>query len=364
MGSASGGFGVGAKHYKERLLATVLSMPPPRCGARRNYGENRSITSTSSRNIETVEQRGHRAVNSSSEQRGAVQQILPGTEKRRGSQTHTRSKAAEQSACETPVQNAHNQKNPCADSPRGLVYVNRSEGRVFSNTDSVTSQAIFEIRLRGPGISVHSPAVRLVPSTPYIYDVHGRSARTPQTPGHASIELLGRLAVSSSITLGAHRAQDHFTRTPREFGSQSQLGEEFSVSQSDNILSGHRTGLAVYDSATVPLRKFQRMLGLMASASSVLQLGLLRMRPLQFWLKARVPHRAWTSDLLRLKVNQKSEGREYFLCAKTNKNNNFIPLFISFSLGLVVFLRCTSVLYVMHHTHDQRRPIVSLRGDV
>ncbi|XDV25826.1 hypothetical protein PO909_029676 [Leuciscus waleckii] len=57
--------------------------------------------------------------------------------------------------------------------------------------------------------------------------------------------------------------------------------------------------------ASVPLKKFQRMLGLMASASSVLQLGLLRMRPLQFWLKARVPRQAWASGLLRLKVNQK-----------------------------------------------------------
>ncbi|CAM4648922.1 unnamed protein product [Leuciscus chuanchicus] len=55
----------------------------------------------------------------------------------------------------------------------------------------------------------------------------------------------------------------------------------------------------------VPLKKFQRMLGLMASASSVLQLGLLRMRPLQYWLKARAPRRAWTSGLARLKVDQK-----------------------------------------------------------
>ncbi|XDV35989.1 hypothetical protein PO909_005843 [Leuciscus waleckii] len=55
----------------------------------------------------------------------------------------------------------------------------------------------------------------------------------------------------------------------------------------------------------VPLKKFQKMLGLMASASPVFQLGLLRMRPLQFWLKALVPRRAWTSGLLRLKVDQK-----------------------------------------------------------
>ncbi len=33
-----------------------------------------------------------------------------------------------------------------------------------------------------------------------------------------------------------------------------------------------------------PLKVFQRMLGLMAAASPVLQLGLLRMRPLQRWL--------------------------------------------------------------------------------
>ncbi len=34
-----------------------------------------------------------------------------------------------------------------------------------------------------------------------------------------------------------------------------------------------------------PLKAFQRMLGLMASASSVFQLGLIHMQPLQYWLK-------------------------------------------------------------------------------
>ena len=56
--------------------------------------------------------------------------------------------------------------------------------------------------------------------------------------------------------------------------------------------------------ATTTLKKFQRLLGLMASAASVLQLGLLRMRPLQFWLKARVPRRAWALGRLRLRVDQ------------------------------------------------------------
>ncbi len=53
-----------------------------------------------------------------------------------------------------------------------------------------------------------------------------------------------------------------------------------------------------------PLKVFQRMLGLMAAASPVLQLGLRRMRPLQRWLKPRVPHNAWRHGRLHIRVNQ------------------------------------------------------------
>ncbi len=42
-----------------------------------------------------------------------------------------------------------------------------------------------------------------------------------------------------------------------------------------------------------PLKAFQRMLGLMASALPVLRLGLLHMRPIQFLMKQRVPSAAW-----------------------------------------------------------------------
>ncbi len=51
-----------------------------------------------------------------------------------------------------------------------------------------------------------------------------------------------------------------------------------------------------------PLQVFQRMLGLMAAASPVLQLGLLRMRPLQRWLKPRVPHNTWRYGRLHIRV--------------------------------------------------------------
>ncbi len=50
---------------------------------------------------------------------------------------------------------------------------------------------------------------------------------------------------------------------------------------------------AFSEGTACPLKAFQKMLGLMAAASLVLQLGRLHMRPIQFWLKQRVPSAAW-----------------------------------------------------------------------
>ncbi len=53
-----------------------------------------------------------------------------------------------------------------------------------------------------------------------------------------------------------------------------------------------------------PLKAFQKMLGLMAAASPVLRLGLLCMRPVQFWLKQRVPSADWRHGRHRLTVTR------------------------------------------------------------
>ncbi len=58
------------------------------------------------------------------------------------------------------------------------------------------------------------------------------------------------------------------------------------------------------EGSSVHLKEFQRLLGLMASASAVCHLGLLHMRPLQLWLKTRVPWTAWTSGCLSIAVTR------------------------------------------------------------
>ncbi len=53
-----------------------------------------------------------------------------------------------------------------------------------------------------------------------------------------------------------------------------------------------------------PLKAFHRILGLMAAASPVLQLGLLHMQTIQFWLKQKVPSTAWRHRRHRVTVTR------------------------------------------------------------
>jgi hypothetical protein len=54
----------------------------------------------------------------------------------------------------------------------------------------------------------------------------------------------------------------------------------------------------------IPLKTFQRLLGLMAAAAPVCRLGLLHMRPLQHWLQGRVQPRAWRAGTERLVITR------------------------------------------------------------
>ncbi len=61
----------------------------------------------------------------------------------------------------------------------------------------------------------------------------------------------------------------------------------------------------VHIGASHPLNVFQRMLSLNSAASSVIPLGLLHMRPLQFWLNAHVPSHTWRLGCLHFKITHR-----------------------------------------------------------
>lgn len=70
------------------------------------------------------------------------------------------------------------------------------------------------------------------------------------------------------------------------------------------IQSIHNTLALFVQGRAIPLRTFQRLLGLMAAAASVCRLGLLHMRPLQHWLQGRVQPRAWRAGTERLIITR------------------------------------------------------------
>ncbi|XP_016113692.1 mitogen-activated protein kinase kinase kinase kinase 4-like [Sinocyclocheilus grahami] len=96
----------------------------------------------------------------------------------------------------------------------------------------------------------------------------------------------------------------------------------------DHALAIRQLAASFKVGALHPLKAFQKMFGLMASVSPVLQLGLFRMRPLQYWLKPRVPSHAWRHGRMRVKVNRacrhprerkKNKLRLYYLSWLRNK---------------------------------------------
>lgn len=72
------------------------------------------------------------------------------------------------------------------------------------------------------------------------------------------------------------------------------LGEVFNPNAGKRSLKIQRLAASFKVGDNLPLKMFQKLLGLMAAASSVVPLGLLHMQLLQHWLKARIPLRAWT----------------------------------------------------------------------
>ncbi len=130
------------------------------------------------------------------------------------------------------------------------------------------------------------------------------------------------ILAQSEVELLSHRTLilSHLER----LGLRVNFAKSALSSQPTSIIPGYSSGLSSHESGDSartrsghsetrghlqerhrsPTQSVQRMLGLMAAASPVLQLGLLRMRPPSTWLKPRVPHNAWRHGRLHIRVNQ------------------------------------------------------------
>ncbi len=234
-----------------------------------------------------------------------------------GSQTH------QQSALRTSVQDVNAEADPGADSPRGLVCVRGFEGRVLSHSDSAASQTVSEVCFREHSVPILCSPVRAGFGPAHIFKVRGCSTFPPQSGGMRILNYLDDwlILAQSRDTLLSHidsllihlESLGLCVNRRKSILAPSQsilyLGVCMDSLEMRARLSRERVAAILSylrhfrEGSSVHLKEFQRLLGLMASASAVCHLGLLHMRPLQLWLKTRVPW-TWTSGRLSIAVTR------------------------------------------------------------
>ncbi len=252
-----------------------------------------------------------------------LQPLLPRPQKDSGL-PHPRSQNPEPHPHETAVQDDFDETNPLANMPRGLVLFPGSERRLLSHPDSPSPQAILEILLRGCGLSVHGPALWTVPGYPHFYEVHGRGSFPSKTDGNPHSQLPQWLACSRPVRGGMVVVQIPPFQPLRVHGTQGQICQARIVSQPTDIVpgnsfqlgpnegcshtrvcSGHTAARGLFsDRSLSPSQIVSENAGPYGFHIPSAQLGLLRIRPLQRWLKPRVPSDPWRHGPLQIKVNR------------------------------------------------------------
>ncbi len=315
---------VGYGDNKTRLFTPIRSKTPALQRRGLHLGAGRERSRSALRGDDAAGKRSHRNGFSSFERVRLLQPLLPRPQKGWRPPAHPRSQTPESRPHETAVQDDHTEADPLADLHRGLVLFSGPERCILSHPDSPSSQTILEIRLRGSGLPVHGPTLWAVSGPPYFTKCMDAALSPLRQMGIRILNYHRRLAHSGPVRGGTTFTQNPHPQPLRAPGAQGQFRQKRTVSSQrisflGTVLdSAHMRAViaperalaiqklaATFKSDTArPLKVFQRMLGLMAAASPVLQLGLLRMRPLQRWLKPRVPHNAWRHGRLHIRVNQ------------------------------------------------------------
>ncbi|KAI2652720.1 ORF V: Enzymatic polyprotein [Labeo rohita] len=315
---------LGIGDSKKRLLTPVRSKAPAfqRRGPHRGDEQGRSRPAL--RGDDIAGKGRHRSGPSSPERLGVLQPLLPRPQEGWDSSTHSRFKTLESGPHETAVQDVNSEADPLARSLRGLVSLAGSERRILSHPDSPHHRRFLRFAFEGVAYqyTVLPFGLSLAPRT---FTKCMDAALAPLR--QRGIRILNYLddwlvLAQSEEELLSHRTLllSHLeclglkVNLPKSMLHPSRkisfLGAIFDSTQLRAMVVPERALLiqqlagSFRAGARFPLKRFQRMLGLMTSASPVLELGLLRMRPLQRWLKPRVPPHAWRHGRLHVNVDR------------------------------------------------------------
>ncbi len=192
----------------------------------------------------------------------------------------------------------------------------------FMSRSSLDTDRFFALRSKGEAYQYKVLPFGLSLS-PRVFTKVVEAALVPlREAGIRVLKLPRRLAHIGPVSSTVVRTQGHGAQPPQPVGASGSTGKRatlpvqrisFLGMELDSVNLTARLSVERAQSMlnclesfqckrAVPLKHFQRLLGHMASAAAVTQLGLLHMRPLQHWLHDRVPRWAWRRGTYRVSV--------------------------------------------------------------
>nr|XP_054606384.1 uncharacterized protein LOC129166858 [Nothobranchius furzeri] len=309
-------FTLGAENYFERLQAPIRlsSSSILRRSVLPRPGDVSSHPSGSNLPVEEGSDM-HCASRSVSER--FLVQVLPGPETGRDRDSpDPGSEGPEPMPQKVQIQNAHALIPFASDSPERLVHLNRPEGRILSYSRVPSTQEISEVCLSGSVLRIHRAPIRPLAEPEGVCQVYGGSDRPSEREGHSAGHVFRQLAPAGTIQRGGSVKHAGCDPSLVWSGFQNKLAEKRFTPLPENNLSRSESGLrgvhgpsldTRVNALSLCLARFRlhssvrfalclRLVGLMASAISVVPLGRLHMRDFQRWVASLglspVRHRA------------------------------------------------------------------------
>ncbi len=218
-----------------------------------------------------------------------------------------RSSSSERLRHAAQVQNVNFETNRATDQIRGLVFHNRSQGRILPHIHPSVSQEVPEVRFWGQSIPISGSSVRPSIITPHFHECVDAALVPLWLQGICIMNYIDDWLILAQSHYLAVRHRDIVLAHMKELGlrlndnksvlSPLQRTTFLGVVWDSTSMQAHLSPACIKSilsavkrirlGQSLTVKQFQRLLGLMAAASNMIPFGLLYRRPLQWWLRTK-----------------------------------------------------------------------------
>ncbi len=270
-------------------------------------GGPRAGSGYGTRSESPIKEGGHRGGPSSREGIRVLQPVFHSSQEGWRIASDHRSASTEPLSQSAEVQDAHAEASCVANQVQGLVFHDRSKRCILPRIHPSVSQEVLKVRFWGQSIPISGSSLRSSTLTPHVYKSSGCSTSSIEAAGHPILNYIDDWLILAQSEMEAARHRDVILAHMKQLGlrlnakksvlspvqrptylgvvwNSTMMQARMSPARIESIFTSVKR---VREGQSLTVKQFQRLLGLMAAASNVIPVGLLYMRPLQWWLKTK-----------------------------------------------------------------------------